>query len=230
MTNSTANMGYEQYLVTLMKAIKPVLVKSVKCQKLTKRDQTLQDFVNSFLEINQAIDALKLSIRLAESAQPRLHSLDRTTYLRYHINAFLNELYILKERLKAHHSLALVIFRPRLNVKEKKIFKRAMSLWLKENLSNSIQVRNYHVHESRYTNELINYAEILSIPKLSETELTNAVELVEKLSKYKWLNEAKSYLSNLDCVLDTYCDVIYSGCFPKGKIVIPKKSAMRNTR
>ncbi len=72
-----------------------------------------------YSEILNARDALKLSQSLISVAPPRSVKVNKDEYLIYNINSFLNDIYILKERLNTYATWIKRLYRN--NLKKKKI-------------------------------------------------------------------------------------------------------------
>jgi hypothetical protein len=104
---------------------------------------------NGCMEIRHCIDALNLSMKFISADEPP-EGVPPEEYFRYHVNAYLQEWYILRERMIMY---CTKIWRFYGKQSDATIVKDVMELLIKaveDSLSDLVDVRGSHVHQLRY--------------------------------------------------------------------------------
>ena len=166
-----------------------------------------------FSEIAESYGSL-LSIRAYINSFPfRNSSISRVSYLRYHIENYLNEIYVLKERLV---SFLKVISRAYKSSPEyPAIFKITESLrsLTEESFKPYVKVRGSHIHQYRYNDSDVSRLSSLDLlMKGSDEEFTRIIKGIFKLAyseiKRKWRKKTVEDLSRLHYLLNIYCEYL----------------------
>jgi hypothetical protein len=74
-------------------------------------DTQFSEIFYGFSEIGSALDALKLTEELLRLAPPRSKRIDKDSYLKFLVGSYLQELYILEQRLTAYAKKISRIYR-----------------------------------------------------------------------------------------------------------------------
>ncbi len=223
--------GYDRYLSVISdwsgEVMKPVYVDRKKGKKTTiPNEEFFRKIFYGFTEIKDSLESLQLSERLVGSNPPRLKNLPLDEYLRYHVNAYLQEMYILQQRLSTYTKWIDRVYRKA--PVGKKIKKTAPSLneYIYKSLENIIKRRGAHVHQMRYDDEDLKDLSISTLISIHKKEFEEDAKFTYQLTKTKW--HAKIKKNNVDTlkVLDEYFDEIHDLIVDDGKIIEPNKAVV----
>ena len=190
-------------------------------------DEDLRKFVQIFLfgygEIVDSVDALKLSEVLLKVAKPRSRKLASDLYLKYIINSYIQEMYILKKRL-INYRTRLQRFYRRLNWDSE--FEKAtnhLPTLVSKSLNGIIETRGRHVHQERYTDVDLDITSQLSfVAKFNESFDERAREEYD-WSKSLWHARVKANNQILQDLLNIYFGAVFEGVTDNGELVWPNK-------
>jgi len=112
-----------------------------------------QKIFYGFTEISGAMESLKLAHTLISLAPPRSKRIKQDEYLKYHINAYLQEVYILKERLNIYATKLKRVYSKtnRGNLVPAKI--NPLFEIIKKAFESIVNTRGMHVHSYRYSDK-----------------------------------------------------------------------------
>lgn len=176
-----------------------------------------------FTEISGTLEALKLSEILVSLAPPRSVRVKRDEYLKYHINSYLQEIYILKERL---NSYATQLKRVYSKTDQKEKFNSQVDpvfSLVKTSLKGIIDTRGGHVHSYRYSDEdlnLLSWWTLISNFNKGFTHDANGYKWVKRI----WKDRIKENNNQIMKLLDIYFECLYEGVTQNGKVVVPSKA------
>jgi hypothetical protein len=121
-----------------------------KSRELSPRESFIEQLFFGFVEILESVESLRNVPIYIRRFPYRRAGVEKTAYLRYHIENYLNELYILKERMNA--LLTVISRRYRKDPRRDQI--RDASKRIREHfdqaLVNVVFTRGAHVHERRF--------------------------------------------------------------------------------
>jgi len=173
-------------------------------------------------EIEECVEVLREIPFYMRRFPPKEFKVSRTRFLRYHIGNYLNEVYILRERLKAYHKIVQRVYRRHLQVLER-LRPQVQKL---EEIVNSfeqiVKVRGVHVHQRRYEDEEVDRLALLEI--LAEEESVSRVlyPMALRKARRKWVQIMEENLRAVNSVLDVYFEILYSVVFDeKGNWILP---------
>ncbi|MBU1076995.1 MAG: hypothetical protein KKH98_06875, partial [Spirochaetes bacterium] len=197
------------------------------------KQQKVGKLFREFIEIAYSLENLE-NIKIYISHFPKCkkyekNGITRTIYLKYHIENYFNEIYILRERLNKF----LNIFKKYYKSNEK--IKRHIKI-LQEfinkcfiNLTNS---RDSHVHEYRYKDkdiERLDSWDLLSRGikyKKGRIKKEDIIYIYYEDSSYKriksdWIKRMIDNQEQIMKIIDEYCKIVYDYIFNKnGKLII----------
>ena len=152
--------------------------------------------------------------------------ISKTRYLAYHMENYLNEVYILKERLSSYCTVVGRLYRNDQTVKDLKGAVRDLSGIVQKSLKGITNTRDIHVHSSRFTDE--------DLDRLSSIELINRgpneIPPLKTVYKVAFRNTRKKYgvaikrnNEEIRKILDAYFEVLYA-------VVANRKGGVRYPR
>lgn len=160
--------------------------------------------------------------------------ISKVSYLKYHVENYLNELYLLKNRLIAH-----------LNLIEKSYKKSATSLHVSQKikplydviskvLEGYVELRGIHVHQYRYSDydfDRLSFLELLSRGKTED----NFKQIIKNLlndayseTRKKWIAKINSDVDGIHGLLEFYFEQLISALIADGKLIFPDNLKTNN--
>lgn len=174
-----------------------------------------------FTEITNTFDALKLSEVLVSVAPPRSSRINNDEYIKYLINTYLQDVYILKERLNTYAT------------KLKRMHERSGRRYLvqehidplfefvKTSLDGLVNTRGSHVHANRYSDdELDNVAQMALISKYNP-EYEFHYKFSYKKAQRTWASRIRSNNEATEKLLDRYFESIIKVVKVNGSVFMP---------
>jgi hypothetical protein len=185
---------------------------------LTKEELFYRDVFWHFGEIRKSSENLEYvpifinSFRKSKAYQEA--SITTTIYLRYHIEHYLQENYILLVRVKAFMDWLSREFKKEGRIRESLFVSKLKKAF--ENVTNNLRlVRGYHVHQARYDDNVLNVSTLFEIASSSDDEETKVVATLSyKRAKKDWSERIKKN----NQALKESLDAIFEGLIP---IVFP---------
>lgn len=189
-------------------------------------DQTGIEFVifNGFTEISNSINTLRLIEKFVSITPPIEEGIDYSNYLTYHVHNYLQEMYILKERLKTY---ATKIERKYAKVIPKASMTTVIEPLMKiiteslKNITGDGGVRNLHVHAEKFTDDELNWLSSTTFLAAFNDEFKIHSKAAYESAKHKWQNTIETNNSELNKLIDLYFNTIYSIISVEGKVVLP---------
>jgi hypothetical protein len=176
---------------------------------------------NGFTEISNSFEALKLSEVLISIAPPRSKKIQKSEYLKYLVSMYLQEVYILKERLNTYATRI-----KRLYVRSKGEAAVAESISavferVKNSLEGIITTRGSHVHSFRFTDdELDNLTQMELIYRFNQGyEIDFHLSYVK--AKRVWKQRISENNIATGKLLNFYFGIMSEIIGPDGLIVMP---------
>ena len=179
-----------------------------------------------FMEISNSYESLNDISLYVRRFPYNEDSASRVRYLRYNVEAFLNEIYILKERLISYARVIERYYKG--TSREADVTKIIKPLYriVSHNLKNIVDVRGHHLHVTRYSDG--------GLDKLSSLEL---VTIYGELSQYrnyfiqeyrlerkKWSQIIKNSNENIKINLDNYFEMLFNVVFDsEARLNYPEK-------
>lgn len=201
-------------------------------QKLKEPDfytsQTDIEFIifNGYSEISNSLETLGLIELFLKIPPPEEDGINYSNYLSYHVHNYLQEMYILKERLKTY---SVKIQRKYNEVLGKEELNIIISL-LMSIISSSLNgitgidgVRNKHVHSEKFKDNELNWLSSTTFLASFHDEFSIHSKTAYEIAKDKWYKTAKNNNIELNKLIDTYFDTIYSIITVDGKVVLPSE-------
>ena len=174
-----------------------------------------------YTEISNTFNALKLSETLVSVAPPRSKKIIKDEYLKYIINTYLQDVYILKERLNAYAT--------KLKRLLNKAGKKSLSVkhidplfkLIKSSLNGITNSRSQHVHMLRYSDTGLDAVSQMEIISRFNPEFETDYKFSYKLAQNIWSSRMKKNNKATKQLLDIYFDAISVAISKNGIISIP---------
>jgi len=180
-----------------------------------------------FTEISSAVEALKLGEVLISLAPPRSTQINRDEYLKYHINAYLQEVYILKERLKSYITKLKRVYS---KTKQKNRFDKQTSplfKFVKVSFEDVVNTRSDHVHSYRYSDDHLDRLSSLTLISRYKEDFIDDAKLKFKWVQRTWKQRVKENNKQTMKLLDIYFDRLYEAVTKDGRVVVPNNALQR---
>lgn len=206
--------GYNRYLwfitdwsKTLME---PLLHKKMTADQLpTETRQLFDTLLRGFTHINDAIRNLRLCRDFVKARAPKRAGLDPTQYLNYHVSFYLQENYVLKERLERYAKQVARIKRRRGDEEAEERFKR-LDAFVHSSFKGLAGLRGQHVHVAPFVDEKIDQASMAHALSNFDagTFKPHARALYTDARKF-WVKTMTNNMGSLAKLMDWYCDFLY---------------------
>jgi hypothetical protein len=155
------------------------------------------------------------------------YKVSKLSYLRYHVENFLNEIYILEERLEAYLKIIERAYKKEPysnNIKD--ILEKTQKDIIKA-LEKAVCIRHPHIHQHRYTDSDLDHLAILEL--FSKYERTNQpfwckrsfFDQAYKKVRNKKVKTFKGIIESLEVLLESYFKVMLQVVSKDEKIVYP---------
>lgn len=180
-----------------------------------------------FGEIIESLTSIQNIAIYINSFPYRRQGISQVAYLRYHIESYYEELYILNLRLIAYLKIISRAYRKAANAETIEGRMDALSLFITETLQPHVKRRGAHVHVVRYTDHEIDRLSTIELLCSPHSELSGALSPVFR-SAYRsirdtWRSRITHDSAELDKLVDHFVEVIISCIAPDGKIVYPTR-------
>ena len=154
------------------------------------------------------------------------HGVSRVDYLRYHIENYLNEFYILKKRLLAYITVVLRAYRKCKRFVEIENRLKPLCELISNVFEENVNLRGGHVHASRFSNyrfHRLGMLEILS--KSSDIESKTAIAPMfsaeyKKMRKY-WRSKMKNEISAIEELVGLYSQEFIAALTADRRVLYP---------
>ena len=191
-------------------------------------DQLLRPVFYGFMEISRTVEMLKdVEIHIRRSPFSR-NGIPRGRRLLFLIHAYLNELFILRERLLAYATALERLYRKGPRAMEVSEAARKARELAKEGFARISSIRGSHVHERRFTDDKLEHfltTELIMThsesPELGPKD-RRYMEWEYKQVKGEWTKGAKAVNRVVGHLLDAYAALLYSCLFDmEGRFIEP---------
>lgn len=182
--------------------------------KLTRDDNFITNTLfHPFTEINSSFESLK-NIPTYISIFPfQKKGISKYAYLRYHVENYLHELYILRERMVKYSKIINRAYKKssiskQINEEMGKLEKITLQAFDKYTL-----VRGSHVHQYRYSEKDIDRLSLFdTLSNSPDKEFVKTIGLLYKMAfkdiRKKWINRMKTDIKEILKLLDHYCEIL----------------------
>ncbi len=189
---------------------------------LTLKGIFVSEVSRSLIEILDSLTKLE-NIQAYLGVKSPTKKVGDVEFLRYNIENYLHEIYLLKERLKKHVNIINKSYQNKSVKKKTTLLKNDVEKVFKS----YVHKRNLHVHDSRYYEHELSRLETLELLKETkdyEYEIKNLRNISKYFIKYDWKNTTKEDLKKINMYLDkTYFKVLEDNLIKDGQLIYPQK-------
>jgi len=189
---------------------------------LTIHEMAIQRLFFGFMEISMSVDNIRnISVYIRRFPYNKT-GITRSAYLRYHVENYLNELYILGERMKTYVTIVQRMYKG--NVAVSHVAESGKDIWnrVSSALKPFINIRNPHIHKQRISDHDL---DMLTIFERLRTEGEQFSHLYEetwrKVCRIKriWIKETNASVMKL---IDVYFGFLHKLVFDSnGYVCVP---------
>jgi hypothetical protein len=181
---------------------------------------------NGFSEISDSLNTLKLIKQFIKIDPPKEDGINYSNYLTYHVHNYLQEMYILKERLKTYSTK---IERKYSKALGKEILKGIIESLMKiiidalNCITGDGGVRNIHVHAKKFKDDELNWLSSTTLLADFHDEFKLESIVAYNRAKNKWIRVVSDNNEELNRLIDIYFNVIYTIVSVDGKVALPEE-------
>jgi hypothetical protein len=195
-------------------------IKAGKGADVTLQDQKAFNIIFvGFTEITDTFDALEFSSVLLSVASPRSKKVSKEKYLKFVVNTYLQDVYILKERLNTY---ATQIKRMHDKMGRTELTKKHIDPLfetVKEAFKGLIDTRNGHVHVKQYTDESLSDASSMALIAEHYPEFDHHYNFSLTNAKREWKNRIENNNKNTAKVLNEYFNELLKVVVDRGSVI-----------
>ena len=205
--------------------IGPLVKKKLNDESFFSTQEGMEFIIfNGFSEISDSINTLKLIETFIKTNPPKENGINYSNYLTYHVHNYLQEMYILKERLTTYSKK---IKRSYSKVIQDKMIKDMVESLMKIILDalNGVTglhgARNKHVHAKKFKDEELNW--LSSSIFLADFNYKFRIESEHAYlkAKAKWSTRIETNNRELDQLIDMFFNTMYGIISVNEKVVLP---------
>jgi len=179
-----------------------------------------------FAEISETIDNLDLCISFISARTPRRKDLKLDAYLNYHIAFYLQEIYILKERLKKYVTRVMRLRKKLGHVIDRDAYKKVVDA-VETALSSIVQVRGDHVHDRPFTDDemrMLGAYSFLAVHRPDDPNWARYARAEYVGVKQTWVKRLTTNKTELKKLLDLVFFFLHQEVVEGGLLVPPNNS------
>lgn len=178
-------------------------------------DRAFATVFYGFAEIASALEALALSEVLLGVAPPRSSRIKKDDYLKFLIGAYLQEMYILEQRMTSYATKISRMY---------KTFSNAESLVhaVRHSFASIVRTRGGHVHAQRYSDEKLDMLSGLSLISAYEAEFTSAFHFEYATIRREWEETVKRNNAHTKRLVNHFSSVVLQNIAKNGRIILPR--------
>jgi len=222
--------GYKKF-EKLMADFAPTFLEPVVQKKLQNQDfyteQTDFEYIifNGFSEISNSLKTLNLIEKFIHINPPLDEDINYSNYLTYHVHNYLQEMYILKERLNTY---ATKIQRKYNKVFDKELLKSIFNPLFEiikttlDGITGEKGARNKHVHAEKFQDEELKWLSSTTFLANFHDEFKIPSKVAYQSAKNKWYNTIYNNNQELNKLIDIYFNIIYKIISVENKVVLPE--------
>jgi hypothetical protein len=191
--------------------------------------ELLNEVFRRFAEISQTMDNLDLCLTFIGARLPRRKGLKLDAYLNYHITFYLQEIYILKERLKTH-AIKTMRLRKRLGHSINRGAYKKLIDTVEQSLSPIVSVRGSHVHDRPFTDDdmkMLGAYSFLAVHCPDEPDWAKYARAEYSEVRQTWVERLGNNQRELKKLLDVFFSFLHAEVFESGLLTAPNKSSKR---
>lgn len=178
-----------------------------------------------FTEISNTLDALDLIETLIGLSVPRSKRIKKEEYLKFLIGTYLQEVYILEQRLTSYVKKLGRVYQVPGGFKN-------LAAVIQDVFCGITRTRGSHVHSQRYSNQKLDMLTYLSLISTFKPDIKDDLHFEYKLVRHEWRKTVKENNAATRTLMDFYCDRLFEHISKNDQIFLPStgKVARRTGR
>lgn len=179
-----------------------------------------------FAEISETIDNLDLCSSFISARAPRRKDLKLDAYLNYHIAFYLQEIYILKERLKKYAKKVMRLKKKLGHPVNSNAYKKIIDL-VETSLSSIVSARGSHVHDRPFSDDdmrMLGAYSFLAVHRPDDPSWLQYARAEYAGVKQTWVKRLTNNKSELKKLLDIFFRFLHQEVVDSGLLVPPNNS------
>lgn len=191
----------------------------------TEVDLPEREFIDilyhNFYDIMETYEALELSGALLSVKGPRSNKISEDKYCRYVINTYLQDMYILKERLNSYATKIKRIHNGLGRTQIVELLIEPVFDVIKSSFKGIVDTRGSHVHQRRYTDTTLDDASLFSSTAKSDPKFSPVSKASIELLKEEWGERIKVNNAKVKELLNYYFACLYGVIQENQKVIVP---------
>jgi hypothetical protein len=179
-----------------------------------------------FAEISETMDNLDLCIGFISARAPRRRDLKLDAYLNYHIAFYLQEIYILKERLKKYATRILRLRKKLGHPISRDAYKKIIDM-VETSLSSIVSARGSHVHDRPFSDDemhMLGAYSFLAVQRPDDPNWSRYARAEYTGVKQTWVKRLTNNKKELQKLLDAFFLFMHQEVVDSGLLVPPDNS------
>ena len=212
------------------KSLKNIVLGVEDKSKEEKKFSPYEHFISNklfrpFNEISCSVESIEnISIYVKTFPYSR-YGVSKVSHLKYHVENYLNELYIFKNRLISY--LKAIDRSYSKSSIAKHVTETIFPLYsfVSKSMKNYVVVRGNHVHQNRYSDSEITRLSLLELLSLEQNEPDKIIMRIYsdtyKETRKKWTERISNAIEKIHTILDIYFKILIKAISKNGVILIP---------
>lgn len=231
MKNLTGYSRFEKLVADFSpEYLKPFYEAKLNNEDLYPSQKDLEYIIfNGFNEITASLENIKLTLAFISIVPPKSKKINRSDYLKYHIHVYLQEIYILKERLNEYATKLQRKYskiNKEINVKE---FIKPLFQIIKMMFEGITNARSQHVHAQRFSDKDLDWLSSTTFLSKFHDEYEIPSKNIYKKVSLEWKTTIKNNTKEINKIIDIYFDTIYAVITKNDKLILSNKTLERNS-
>jgi len=241
--------GREKFKVAVIEEMKPILeelatdITALEVMKnvifdepgarymgktLPPREKLLHKVLSGFNEIDASFEVLNDVPIYMKRFPPSNSAASKVRFLKYHIGSYLNENYILRERLVAYQKVVTRMYKNARRLREMRKQVEGLKA-LVSSLDGIVATRGERVHQKRYHDDDFERLDFFESMATEDDPLLSLMGQFYPLAlrdyRKKWLKIISDNNEQIRKILDVYFEILYDIVFDKnGKFIDPNSA------
>ena len=205
--------------------LKPFYDAKLKNENLYPSQKDLEFIIfNGLNEITASLENIKLTLASISLVPPKSKKINRSDYLKYHIHVYLQEIYILKERLNEYATTLqrrYTKINKEINVKE---YITPLFQIVKMMFNDITNVRSKHVHAQRFSDSDLDWLSSTTFLSKFHDEYELPSKRIYKKVSQEWETTIKKNTKEINKIIDIYFNTIYAVITKNDKLILSNKT------
>lgn len=232
----TVESGYKRYQFAISKLGHKHVMPAYEARKngvafTMPQDAAFQVVFTGLTEISSSVDTLLLIETLLALSPPRSRRIQEEDYLKFLVGAYLQEVYILKQRLNAYATKISRLYTRHLGKVPIILSLDSIVASIDLTLQGVTDARGKHVHAQRFSDDDLDMVAALSLMNRHNPSNEINIRLHYSMVSSKWHKTVKKNNGETIKLLDIYFDWLYPVVSKDGEVYLPEAGRQsRKTR